>query len=144
MCVCLSVYLSLAAFPYYCTDPDVTWKNGRGCPLVVHYWPDLQSAGCTGHPYHSPKLHPGPCSNMGMRRRTDTHRGKQTRVTNIHFESSTTHAKCNNLDTFYVYVLCTMNDVAIITEQYTIRKHFVTSLLRAGNEVCVIDVLSWL
>jgi len=28
--VCLSVCLSLAAFPYYHTDPDVTWVNGRG------------------------------------------------------------------------------------------------------------------
>jgi len=25
VCVCLSVCLSLAAFPHYCTDPDVTW-----------------------------------------------------------------------------------------------------------------------
>ena len=25
------------------TDPDVTWGSGRGCPLVVHYWADLQS-----------------------------------------------------------------------------------------------------
>jgi len=25
-----------------------------------------------GIPYHSPKLHPGPCSNVGMRPRTDT------------------------------------------------------------------------
>jgi len=50
---------------------------------------------CTtrGHPYHSPKLHPGPCSSVGMRRWTDTH--TQTAVTNIHFASSTTHAKCN-------------------------------------------------
>ena len=39
LCVCLS----LAAFPLYCMDPDVTWGNGRGCPLVVHYWADLQS-----------------------------------------------------------------------------------------------------
>jgi len=36
LCVCLS----LAAFPYYCTDPDVI---SSGCPLVVHYWADLQS-----------------------------------------------------------------------------------------------------
>jgi len=82
--VCLSVCLSLAAFPQYCTDPHVTWgrvtdvsrtitfpendlsgkrivqetsvresdcpgnvckalRNGRGYPLVVHYWADLQS-----------------------------------------------------------------------------------------------------
>ena len=26
-----------------CTDSDVTWSSGRGCPLVVHYWADLQS-----------------------------------------------------------------------------------------------------
>jgi len=37
-CVCLS----LAAFPHNWTDPDVTWGNGRGCPLVVLCWVDLQ------------------------------------------------------------------------------------------------------
>jgi len=41
LCVC--VWLSLAAFPHYCTDPDVTWGNGKGCRLVVHYLADLQS-----------------------------------------------------------------------------------------------------
>jgi len=40
--VCLCVYLSLATCPHYCTDPDVTLGNGRGCPLAVHYWVDLQ------------------------------------------------------------------------------------------------------
>jgi len=39
VCVCLSA----AVRPHYCTDPDVTWGRGRGCPLVVHYWADLQS-----------------------------------------------------------------------------------------------------
>jgi len=34
--------LPFLSFPY-CTDPDVTLGNGRGCPLVVHYWVDLQS-----------------------------------------------------------------------------------------------------
>ena len=43
LCVCLSVRLSAAACPHYCTDPDVTWGSGRGYPLVVHYWADLQS-----------------------------------------------------------------------------------------------------
>jgi len=42
MCVCLSVYVSAAVRPHYCTDPDVTWGHGRGCPLVVHYWADLE------------------------------------------------------------------------------------------------------
>ena len=41
--VCVSVCLSAAVRPHYCTDPDVTWGLGRGCPLVVHYWADLQS-----------------------------------------------------------------------------------------------------
>jgi len=30
VCVCLSVSLSGAACPDYCTDADVTWVNGRG------------------------------------------------------------------------------------------------------------------
>jgi len=38
LCVCLF----LAAFPHYCTKQDVTLGNDRGCPLVVHYWADLQ------------------------------------------------------------------------------------------------------
>jgi len=43
LCVCMSVCLSAAACPRYCRDPDVTWGSGRGCPLVVHCWADLQS-----------------------------------------------------------------------------------------------------
>ena len=34
----VSVCLSAAVRPHYCTDPSVTWGHGRGCPLVVHYW----------------------------------------------------------------------------------------------------------
>ena len=30
--VCLSVCVSAAVRPHYCTDPDVTWWHGRGCP----------------------------------------------------------------------------------------------------------------
>jgi len=41
--VCVSVCLSLATFPRGCMEPDVIWGNGRVCPLVVHYWADLQS-----------------------------------------------------------------------------------------------------
>jgi len=41
--VCVSVCLSAAVRPHYCTDPDVTWGRNRGCPLVVHCWADLQS-----------------------------------------------------------------------------------------------------
>ena len=41
--ICLCVSLSLATFPHYCMDLDVTWGNDRGCPIVVHCWADLQS-----------------------------------------------------------------------------------------------------
>ena len=50
--------------------------------------------------YHASMLHPDPCSSVGVRPRTDgqtdRHTHTQTRVTTIHFASSTTHAKCNN------------------------------------------------
>ena len=43
VCLSVCVCLSAAACPHYCTDPDVTWDSGRECPIVVHYWADLQS-----------------------------------------------------------------------------------------------------
>ena len=43
VCVCVSVWLSVSACPDYCTYSDITWMNGRGCPVVVHCWADLQS-----------------------------------------------------------------------------------------------------
>jgi len=42
-----------------------------------------------------PKLHPGPCSSVGMQPPTGTQTDKQTRVTTIHFASCTPHAKCS-------------------------------------------------
>jgi len=60
--VCLSVCLSAAACLHYCTDPDVTWRSGRGCPLVVHYWAYLQSVhglrcyGNTKYAWQSPAV----------------------------------------------------------------------------------------
>jgi len=42
-CICVPVGLSLAAFTRYCTDLDVTWRNGLGCPLVAYCWAYLQS-----------------------------------------------------------------------------------------------------
>ena len=57
-----SVCLSAASCPHYCTDPDVTWGSGRGYPLVVHYWTDLQSVhglhcyGNTSNAWQSPTV----------------------------------------------------------------------------------------
>jgi len=34
-CSCASVCLSHAAFPHYCMDPDVTWRNGSGASSFV-------------------------------------------------------------------------------------------------------------
>ena len=56
------------------------------------------SAQLGGIPYHCPKLHPGPCSSVGMRQRTDRQIDRQTRLTIIDFASSTTHAKCNETE----------------------------------------------
>jgi len=42
LCVCVCVCLSAAVRPHYYTDPDITCGHGRGCPLVVQYWADLQ------------------------------------------------------------------------------------------------------
>jgi len=57
LCVCPS----LAAFPYYCTDPNVRWRNGRGYPLVAHYWAGLQSV----HGFRCyDKLECGPMPNL--------------------------------------------------------------------------------
>jgi len=35
--------LCLSRMPTLLHGPDVTWGSGRGCPLVVHDWTDLQS-----------------------------------------------------------------------------------------------------
>ena len=66
-------------------------------PLQRNPCTDCKSAqDCTtigGIPYDYPKLHPGPCSSVGMHRgQTDTQTDTQTRVTTIDFASSTTHA----------------------------------------------------
>jgi len=51
-----------------------------------------------GTSYYSPKLHPGPCSSVGMQRGTDrqTHR-RPTAGANKHYASATSHVKCNKL-----------------------------------------------
>ena len=49
LCVCLS----LAAWPHYCTDLDVTWWNGRGCPLVGRICSTMPAMHRSVHGFHS-------------------------------------------------------------------------------------------
>jgi len=49
-----------------------------------------------GIPYHSPNLHAGPCSSMGMRPRTDRHTDRRAWSLYISRRLRLTHAKCNN------------------------------------------------
>ena len=78
-------------------------SNATGAPIAN--LPNNAQLG--GSLYHAAKLHPGPCSCVGVRPRTD--RQTQTRVTTIHFASSTTHAKCNYscLCLYWTATLCT-------------------------------------
>ena len=44
LCVCLSVYPSVRGrMPILLHGPGCNLAIGRECPLVVHYWADLQS-----------------------------------------------------------------------------------------------------
>jgi len=64
-----------------------------------------------------------------MRPQTDTQTDTQTRVTTIHFASSTTHAKCNDHSSSY-------KERTIITNYYTISGVYSTLLshaTQAGN-----------
>ena len=72
------------------------------------------SAQLGGIPYHSPKLHPGPCNTVGMRPWTDTHTDTQTRVPTIHSASSTTdmenaEVSCRGIRPFQVRAATTEN-----------------------------------
>jgi len=69
-------------------------SNATGEPIAN----PPNSAQLGGSLYHAAKLHPGPCSTVGVRPRTDRQTDTQTHVTTIglHFASSATHAKCKN------------------------------------------------
>jgi len=44
LCVCVSVCLSVRGrTPTLLHGPGCNLGRGRGCPLVVHFWADLQS-----------------------------------------------------------------------------------------------------
>jgi len=96
------------------------------------------SAQLGGIPYHYSKLHPGPCSSVGMRPRTNRQTYRQTdtqmRVTTIHFASSTTCAKCNQGSTVAPWdrtgqpLLCLQSTVA---DKYRYYRYFITVILHA-------------
>jgi len=69
----------------------IATKPVHGAPIANP--PNNAQSG--GNPYHSPKLHPGRCSSVGMPRGTDRQTGTQTAVITIHFASYMTHAICN-------------------------------------------------
>jgi len=64
------------------------------------------SAQPEGTRYHSPKLHLGLCSSVGMQQGADrhTHEGTQTAMANKHFASAMPHARCNYVQSDYVTV----------------------------------------
>jgi len=66
--------------------------SNETCALIANL---PNSAQLQGTPYHSPKLHQGTCSSVGMRQGADRQTDTQMHMSNIHFVSSTTHAKCN-------------------------------------------------
>jgi len=57
--------------------PQCCHSNATRAPIAN----PPNSAQLEGSPYHSPKLHPGPCNSVGMRPRTDrqTHRHTDAR-----------------------------------------------------------------
>ena len=62
--------------------------------------------------YHSPKLHPGTCSRVGMQRGTDRHMHKHTDGHHHNtFRLATPNAKCNNCK----HLTCPCSSNAMIT-----------------------------
>ena len=65
-------------------------RSNEACAPIANL---PNSAKLESTPYHSPNLHPAPCSSVEIWR--GTNRQTQTAVTNIHFASTMPHAKCN-------------------------------------------------
>jgi len=106
------------------------------------------SAQLGGIPYHYPKLHPGPCSSVGMRRRTDTqtdrHAHRQTHRrewpqyilrrlrltqnvithTHIHIHYNTNTAAVIRLDSYLTTVMPT--NAALPTVNFEPLEHWLT------------------
>jgi len=95
-------HFAFACMPVMCFDCQYARRcshsNETRAPIANP--PNSAQLGSTH--YNSPKLHPGPCSSVGMRRGRDTQTYTHTRVTTIHFPSSTTHAKCKKNKIFWL------------------------------------------
>jgi len=119
-----------------CCDSDETRA------LIVNPPNSVQLRGTS---YHSPKLHPRPCSSAGMRQRTDRQTDTQRRVTTIHLASSIwltwnvmSHA-CS------VYIICHEDEAIVISgnvcESFRplTRFNFFTPAAISGNLSVLID-----
>ena len=72
--------------------------NEAGAQIAIKNPPN--SAQLEGTSYYSPKLHPGPCSSVAMRRGSDG-RG----LYSLHFSSAMPHAKCSYRDVLLIQQL---------------------------------------
>jgi len=80
-------------------------RNATGAPISN----PLNSAQLGWTPYHSPKLHPGPCRSDGMRRGTDRHTDRHRRAWAIYISRRlrfTPNVKLFTLTWMIVIVWC--------------------------------------
>jgi len=75
-------FACVPSMPLMCSDCQYA-RRYVVIAIKPMYW--LQQCTTRGHSYHSPKLHPGPCSSVRRRRGTDTQTDAGTRMTTIHF-----------------------------------------------------------
>ena len=107
------------------------------------------SAQPEGTPYHSPKLHPGSCTSVGMQRRTDRHTDTQMAVTNIHFTSALPHVKCNTQSSAHCFQMKLFINSEVVSkplksELMSNRHSRCTFCCRKAIENHVRIVLAWL
>jgi len=84
-----------------CCHSNETWALIADLP---------NTAQLEGTPYHYPKLHPGPCKFVGMRRGTDAQIHTQTAVVTIHFASAMPHMKSTEHHQFLIHRLTIEGD----------------------------------
>ena len=103
-------------------------RHSNKTRALIAYLPNCAQA--EGTPYDSPKLHPGPCSNVGIQQNTDT----QMAATNRNFASAMPDAKCNNRKTAAVHKATFMhNNVQPRTHSLSYVKQAATGKQKINN-----------